>query len=346
MPTTPSGRRIGTMLSSLLAFFAVAGIAGVLVAVLLTPAVALSGVGAKQGIGLFESLPADLKIGALAQRTTLYATSHDKPVQLASFFSQDRVVVGWSAVPQTVKDAAIAGEDVRFYHHGGVDANGIVRAAVADLLGRSLQGASTITQQYVKNVCVQKAEEVTDATKRQAAYGECTDPSAGRKLREMRLAIGLEKRYTKDQILLGYLNIAGFGGRVYGIEAASEYYYGIPAARLSAGQAAALIAIVNNPEHLRLDAKANLPAATERRDHILAVEREQGMISEAAYRAAVAAPVAPHLTDPPTGCDAAGVAGFFCDYVVKTLLADPAFGSTATARAANLETKGWKVYTT
>jgi membrane peptidoglycan carboxypeptidase len=334
------------MLSSLLAFFAVAGIAGVLVAVLLTPAVALSGAGAKQGIGLFESLPGDLKIGALQQRTSIYATSHGKPVLLASFYAQNRVVIPWDAVPLSVQDAAIAGEDVRFYHHGGVDANAIARAAVADVLGKSLQGASTITQQYVKNVCVQQAEAITDVKKAQTAYAECIDPSAGRKVREMRLAIGLEKKYTKNEILLGYLNIAGFGGRVYGIEAAAQYYFGVQAKQLTVPQAAALIAIVNNPEHFRLDVKANLPAATDRRDHILAVEREQGMISAAAYREAVAAPITTHITAPPTGCDAAGVAGFFCDYVKNVLETDPTFGATRQVREANLQTMGWKVTTT
>jgi len=334
------------MLSSLLAFFSVAGVAGVLVAVLLTPAVALSGVGAKQGIGFFESLPADLKIGALDQRTSIYASSHGKPVLLASFYAQDRVVIPWSSVPLSVQDATIAGEDVRFYHHGGVDANAIVRAAVADALGKSLQGASTITQQYVKNVCVQQSESIVDPAEQKAAYAECVDPSAGRKLREMRLAIGLEKKYTKNEILLGYLNIAGFGGRVYGIEAAAEYYFGVPATKLTVPQAAALIAIVNNPEHFRLDEKANLPAATGRRDHILGVERDQGMISEAAYEQAIAEPIATRLTPPPTGCDSAGVAGFFCDYVLKTLRTDPAFGRTPAIREANLQTKGWKVTTT
>ncbi|HEY0374972.1 MAG TPA: transglycosylase domain-containing protein [Amnibacterium sp.] len=346
MPIPPAGRRIGTTLSSLLAFFSVAGIAGVLVAVLLTPAVALTGVGAKQGIGLFESLPSDVKIGALDQRTSIYATSHGKPVLLAAFYAQNRVVIPWSSVPLSVQDATIAGEDVRYYHHGGVDANAIVRAAVADALGKSLQGASTITQQYVKNICVQHAEGITDAARSRTAYLECIDPSAGRKVREMRLAIGLEKKYTKNEILLGYLNIAGFGGRVYGIEAAAEYYFGVQAPQLTVPQAAALLSIVNNPEHFRIDQEANLPAATERRDHILAVERDQGMISEAAYQKAIAEPIRTHITPPPTGCDSAGVAGFFCDYVVNVLRTDPAFGSTGPIRAANLETKGWKVSTT
>ena len=89
---------------------------------------------------------------------------------------------------------------------------------------------------------------------------------------------------------------------------------------------------MNNPEHFRLDEKANLPAATDRRDHILAVERDQGMISAAAYRDAVAAPITTHITAPPTGCDAAGVAGFFCDYVKNVLETDPTFGATPSIR--------------
>ena len=86
-----------------------------------------------------------------------------------------------------------------------------------------------------------------------AAYKLATDPTPERKLKEMRLAIGLEKETSKDDILLGYLNIALFGGTVYGIEAAANYYYGIPASQLSTSQAASLLAIVNNPSKFRFD---------------------------------------------------------------------------------------------
>ncbi|MDQ1531077.1 MAG: hypothetical protein QOE37_1182 [Microbacteriaceae bacterium] len=346
MPFTHLGRRVATKASALVAFLSMAGMAGVLVAVMLTPAVALSGVAARGTIGAFEDLPSDVKIVPLDQRTKLYAKSHGKDVLLASFFTQDREVVPWSAVPKSVKDAAIAGEDVRFYHHGGVDVNAIVRAAVANLLGRELQGASTITQQYVKNVCVQQAEAISAEAKRNAAYDRCVGSSVGRKVHEMRLAIGLEKKYSKNEILLGYLNIAGFGGRVYGIESAASYYYGKPAKELTAAEAAALLAIVNNPEHFRLDTSANIPATTVRRDHILAVEYQEHMLSAAEYQAAVASPIRPKITPPKSGCNSAGVSGFFCDYVVKTILSDPAYGATSEERAANLQRKGWRIHTT
>ena len=86
----------------------------------------------------------------------------------------------------------------------------------------------------MKNVLVQKAElDAKTEEEMEAAYAEATEPTPDRKLKEMRLAIGLEKKYSKDDILLGYLNIAGFGGRVYGIEAAAQYYFGGVSAKTS-----------------------------------------------------------------------------------------------------------------
>ena len=325
---------------------AVAVIAGVLVAVAVTPAIALTGTTARNGIGLFENLPADLKITPLDQKTRIYAKSGSKQVLLASFYTQNRDVIPWSQVSPAVKNAAIAGEDVRFYEHGGVDPMGIVRATVANLLGKTIQGASTITQQYVKNVCVQEAEQLRSQKAVDAAYAVCVDPSVGRKLREARLAIALEKKYSKDQILLGYLNIAGFGGRIYGIESAAEYYYGVHAKDLTPAQAASLLAIVNNPSNLQLDDKANIPANTLRRNYILLNEYRHGLLSQADYDAAVKTPVTPKITQPKTGCQDAGVAGFFCDYVVNAILNNKAFGATYDDRYANLQSAGWKVYTT
>ncbi|MBW4041747.1 MAG: transglycosylase domain-containing protein, partial [Acidobacteria bacterium] len=276
--------RAGGKLSSLLAFLAVAAVAGTLIACVITPAVAIAGGVTKQQIDAFQSLPANLDITPLEQKARIYAKDNGKDVLLASFFSQDRDVLAWDEVPAVVKNATLAAEDVRFYQHGPIDPNGIARALVSNFMHRNIQGASTISQQYVKNVCVQQAEALTDAKAEMAAYNACTDKSYNRKIREMRLAIGLEKKYTKDQILLGYLNIAGFGGRVYGIEAASQYYYGKSAKDLDIGQAATLISIVNNPESFRLDMKANLVGAEARRNYVLKVERTHGMISAADYQ--------------------------------------------------------------
>jgi membrane peptidoglycan carboxypeptidase len=221
-----------------------------------------------------------------------------------------------------------------------------VRALVDNLRGKPVQGASTITQQYVKNLCVQNAEKLPTPAKVTEAYHECTAPSFNRKLREMRYAIALEKQYSKDDILLGYLNVSGFGGRVYGIEAASEYYYGVRAKDLSIGQAASLVAILNNPVALRIDQKENIPADQARRDYILRTELKHRMITQAEYDEAVSSPVKPDVSPRPAGCQGADEAGFFCTYVADEILSDKAFGKTAAERKANLYGGGWSVYTT
>src|SRR4051795_7405882 len=335
------------LFGALLQFVAVSAIAGLLIAVAVTPAIALAGSGASGTVGAFEKLPASLTIPTLDQRTRFYGTDDaGNSVLLATFYNQDRQIVGWKDVPATVRNAALAGEDVRFYQHGGIDPRGVVRALVDNLRGRDVQGASTITQQYVKNLCVQNAERQSTQAKIDAAYHDCTAPTFNRKLREMRYAIALEKKYSKNEILLGYLNAAGFGGRVYGIEAASEYYYGIHAKELSIGQAASLLAILNNPQALRIDQKANLPAYQPRRDYILRTELKQGMITDAEYREAVGSPVRPNLSPKPAGCLGADEAGFFCTYVADEILSDKAFGKTAAERKANLYGGGWRVYTT
>src|SRR6195952_5641896 len=339
-------RRLGTAASAFLGMIAVAATPGVRVAVAVTPAIALTGTTAKNGIGLFEDLPTDLKIAALDQKTKIYAKSGGKDVLLASFYTQDREVIPFKDVTTTVKNATLAAEDVRFYTHGGVDPAGIVRAPVADLLGKNVQGASTITQQYVKNVCVQEAESLHTQAAVDKAYNVCIEPSVGRKLSEPRLAIALEKKYTKDDILLGYLNIAPFGGRVYGIQSAAQYYYGVDATRLSVAQAASLLAMVNNPNVLRIDEKANIAPNTTRRNYILANELSHKLITQDQYDTAIKTPVKPKITAPQSGCQGAGVSGYFCDYVVNTVLNSAAFGKDYDTRYANLQSAGWKIYTT
>jgi membrane peptidoglycan carboxypeptidase len=343
---TQAALRAGGKLSALLAFFAVAAIAGTLIACVVTPAVAIAGSATKQQINAFQSLPASLAITPLDQKTRIYAKDGKKQVLLASFFLQNRDVIKWTDLPDTVKNATLAAEDVRFYQHGPIDPSGIARALVSNAMHKDIQGASTISQQYVKNVCVQQAEALTPKKKADAAYLQCIDKSYNRKIREMRLAIGLEKKYSKDEILLGYLNIAGFGGRTYGIEAASEYYYDKKAKDLTIGQAATLISIVNNPDAFRLDRKANLVGAEGRRNYVLGVERSHGMITAADYEKYSTEKIVTKITEPSTGCDTAGSAGFFCDYVQKTILASKEFGKTPTERLANLQTKGWTIYTT
>jgi membrane peptidoglycan carboxypeptidase len=202
-------------------------------------------------------------------------------------------------------------------------------------------------------VLVQKCEELTDETKRMDCYTDATIPSIDRKLKEMRLAIGVEKNYDKDEILRGYLNIAGFGGTVYGIEAAANYYFNTTAANLTLPQAASLVAIVNNPVRYQLDrpgsetngAANGYANNKERRDYILGEMLEFKKITQEEHDAAVATAIEPTITSPSTGCQTAGSNAYYCDYVTKILLNDETFGADAEARLAAFRQGGYDVYT-
>jgi membrane peptidoglycan carboxypeptidase len=309
---------------------------------------------ATNAINTFENLPGYLAIEELSQKSSIYATRTDgTTVLLASFYDQNRVEVEWDAISRFVKDAAVAGEDPRFYDHGGVDLQGTVRAVLRTAGGSTVQGGSSITQQYVKNVLVQKCELLPDETDQSACYLDATEATPDRKLKEMRMAIGLEKKYTKNDILRQYLNITGFGGTVYGIEAAANYYYATTAAALTLPESASLVAIVNNPGKFQLDHPASdtngaangYAANKSRRDYILDEMLTHGKISPEQHDAAVATPIEPTITQPSTGCKTAGSNALFCDYVTKQLLHDPAFGKSQDSRLLNFRRGGYSVHT-
>ncbi len=130
-----------------------------------------------------------------------------------------------------------------FYEHAGVDPQGILRALTTNLTGGGRQGASTLTQQYVANVVTESLVSA-DRSDEVIRSGQKT---IGDKIREIKLAIELEKKYTKDQILEGYLNIVFFNRDAYGIEAAARYFYSTTAKDLTLPQAALLAGLVNSP---------------------------------------------------------------------------------------------------
>ena len=235
-----------------------------------------------------------------------------------------------------MKDAAVAGEDPRFYEHSGVDLQGTLRATVKTVAGAGTQGGSSITQQYVKNVLVQKCEVIADEKKHDACYERRDQDHAGPQ------AQGDAPRHRrgegvleKNEILRQYLNIAGFGGTVYGIEAAAKYYFGTSAAKVTLPMAASLVAIVNNPVKFQLDhpdSKTNgaangYAANKDRRDYILEQMLKHKKITQEDYDAAVATKIEPKISEPSTGCQTAKANAFFCDYVTKKLLNDPIFGA-------------------
>lgn len=357
------------VLGGFLGFVALSVVAAVVLTVGVMPAIAVTAKAADTGVSAFNGLPEFLKIPELDQTSTFYATQGSTEVPIATFYAQNRVDVAWGDVAPVVKDAAVATEDPRFYEEGGIDILGTIRGALSSASG-SVQGGSSITQQYVKNVLLQQCSNDivnTDASQavqdaQEQKYQQCVQDAAGitvsRKLREMRYAVGLEKKYSKDQILMGYLNIAGFGGRIYGIQAAAEYYFGVSAKQLSLPQAATLVGMLNNPSNLRIDqdektnpgsnAKNKYQATLDRRNYVLSRMLANGKITHAQYSEAQKTPITPKITPVESGCMSATAydAGFFCNYVQTIMLSDKAFGATSADRAALFHRGGLKVYTT
>ncbi len=338
------------LLRSILGLLGFSALAAVLVVALTAPAIVATSRVTNNAVGLFENLPDYVKIGNQSQRNILYGLRGGEQVPFAQVYDQNRQEVAWDAVSPFAKDALVAAEDVRFYSHGGVDVAGIARAAVNNLTGKDLQGASSIEQQLVKQLAIQDAVATyTDPKKLEAAKAKAQANTLDRKLKEAKLAIGLEKNYTKHQILLAYLNIAGFGGNTYGIEAAAEQYYSTTAANLTLAQAASLIAVVQQPPLRNPGSQANWERNTSRRDVILGTMLSEKMITPAQYAEAIATPVdatTVKISSPKNGCTYASAAKAFCDYVITNVKNLPALGDSADDRREAWRRGGNAVYTT
>nr|WP_246316453.1 transglycosylase domain-containing protein [Kineococcus aurantiacus] len=263
---------------------------------------------------------------------------------MARVYDQNRSVVGFDQIAPVMRDAIVSIEDDRFYQHGAVDFKGIVRALVSNTGGGSTQGASTLTQQYVKNVLVQQAVQAGDTQAAAAAVEHEGVDGYARKLREMKLAVGVEKEMSKDDILTGYLNVAYFQNNVYGIEAAAQFYFSKPAAELLLPEAALLAGMVQNPASYN---PVEYPdAAVKRRNVVLDRMLEVGKIDQAIHDQAVATSLLLNRNPSRQGCLAAGTAAYFCDYVVHVIDSDPIFGATAEERKKLLRSGGLTIRTT
>jgi membrane peptidoglycan carboxypeptidase len=177
--------------------------------------------------------------------------------------------------------------------------------------GDVIEGGSTLTQQLVKQIRLQQA---TTAAERQAA----TEESLRRKLEEAQLALAMEQRYGKDEILTRYLNRVYFGGGAYGVHEAAERYFGVRPAQLTLSQAATLAGLVQSPA--AYDPFASPERATARRDVVLRRMVELGLVDVATADRARSAPIELAPGPPvPRGCTGARLGGFFCDYVLDYL---------------------------
>ncbi len=325
-----------TTLGKLFGFLGVSAICGVLVAGLLVPAVALTGTTTSNSINFFDQLPGELKVDAPAQSTKVLANDGSL---LATFFAENRVEVGLNDMSPFIKEGVVAIEDSRYYEHGGVDTTGILRALAATAQG-GRQGASTITQQYVNNVIIES--QVSSGNSDQVKLGN--DKTVGDKIREMKLAIAMEKKYSKDDILKGYLNIVYFNNNVYGIEAAANFYFGVHAKDLTLAQSATLAGVVNSPAYY--DPITQPQHATDRRNTVLDKLLSTGKISKADHDAAVKSPLTLNVHRVTQGCMSAKMAPYFCDYIQRLILNNPAYGADETARERFLYQDGLTIQTT
>lgn len=322
-----------SLIGSILGFLFFSIVAGAVIASLAIPPILVASRTTNASIGFFEGLPNYITLDTQTQRNLIYANRDGQPVPIATVYDQDRQEVGWDEVSQFVKDATVAGEDRRFYDHGGIDVRSIVRAAAGNVVHRGItSGSSTIAMQLVKNLLVQRALRITDPVKEKAAYAAAIDDTLNRKIREMKYAIALEKRYSKKTVLLGYLNIAGFGGNSYGVEAAAQKYFSVSAKDVTLTQAASLVAMLQQPNALNLSDPGRYPANKVRRDFILGDMRDLGSITPEQYQEAVAAPITPKLQAPNNGCLYASDAKFACDLALHLVPTLAALGPTAAAR--------------
>ncbi len=312
-------------------------IAGLLSALIAAPVVLGTGFAAKAVSDHFENLPTTLPDPVLGRDSKILAA--DGTVIATLHGTENRIPVTIDQVPKIMQTAIVDIEDSRFYSHHGIDYKGILRAAVEDSSGSVTQGGSTITQQYVKNVLLFSADS------KQAAK-EATDKSIARKLREARLALALETRWSKSRILEGYLNIAYFGHGAYGIGAAAKRYFGISVEKLTLPQAALLAGLVQSPS--ADDPLLHPKAALHRRGEVLNRMQQLGHLTVGQAKAAEAAPLALNPVAPPPTSDPCltSPAPFFCDYVRNELRHDPKLGDTQTLRDQRLLQGGLRIKTT
>lgn len=309
-------------------------VAGLLVAALIIPTACSVGIGVRDTANWFNDTPS-LTAQPLAQRSRIVASDGST---LATFYFENRIELAkLDQVAPIARKAVLAIEDSRFYQHGALDSKGTVRALVNNLHGgTNTQGGSGITQQYVKNLLAETAK-----TKQEREQALAITP--GRKLRELRYAMSLERVLSKDEILRRYLNIAYFGDGAYGIEAAARHYFAVSAADLDLPQSAMLAGLVQNP--LAYNPALHPKAGADRRNVVLGRMSALGWITAAQATAAQRRPPVLHITQADNGCTTSK-APFFCDYAQREILTNPVFGHTPEERKALLQRGGLTIQTT
>lgn len=327
----------------LLAYIMLAVCGGVAASVLFVPGVVGANKAAKAVIPSLKVENVDFDVTSLPQKSTMYA--RDGSTVIATFYNQNRIVVPLKKISKTMQQAVVAREDRRFWTHAGVDVQGVMRAFVQTYLVKgSQQGGSSLTQQYVKNVLLMQAIEDDDSI----AQYHATEDTIARKIREMLISVQMEKKYSKAEILQGYLNIAQFGNNLYGVETAAQRYFSVSAADLNVVQSATIAAITKNPSLYDPLVEENQKESENQRNIVLKLMLQEGYITQDQYTEAVNTPLKDTLKvqDVNVGCQDTGDYAYFCDFVVHRIQNSEEFGKTRAERNKLLQEGGLKIVTT
>ncbi len=313
------------------------------VAALLAVLAVVAGAGALLGIakGYVETAP-ELDLAALdgqAQTSFIYDCNNQLITEYKG--TENRVMVSLQAMPKMLRDAYVAVEDARFYSHSGVDLKRIAGAFLNNLTSSGTQGGSTITQQLIKNTLLS------------------SEQSYKRKIQEAWLAMQLEVRYTKDQILESYLNTIYLGENYYGVQVAAEGYFGKSLGELTLRECAILAGVTNNPYYYnprrnlytRTSDKVDYRAVTNNRtDYVLRCMYENQFITREQYQAALDPASAHVLEHSETAGDTMYPYAHYVEYavgeVVDIFLEMRGLENTPANRAAmetELRTGGYRV---
>ncbi len=248
-----------------------------------------------------------------------YVTYAGGKQRIGEFADQNRASVPLSEISRSMQDAAIAAEDRSFWTNRGIDPKGIIRAAFSNAQGNATQGASTITQQYVKLLYLNQERTLS------------------RKIKEAFLSLKVQQQQSKSEILEGYLNTVYFGRGSYGVEAAAKAYFGVRAKELDASQSAMLAAILNSPNYLNPDNEEAHEALVQRYNYVL-----NGMVEMGTLDASEANQILgelPEVIKPKTSNKLGGQRGFALT-MVRSALKEIGFSDT------DIQTGGLRVQTT
>ncbi len=315
-------------------------IAGLIAALLSAPFALLAGRLVKAGSDAFLGLPSEFAEHPAGQASYVYAA--DGQTLITHFYEEYRQYLPLSQMGDALPAAVVAAEDARFFQHNGVDFKGLARAFLANQrTGGVQQGGSTLTMQYVRMALRDSATSPEDVVK-------ATEQTRDRKVREVRLALAVEHRLSKEEILERYLNAAYFGHRAYGAFAAAQVYFSKQPKDLTVAEAAMLAGLVKAPTDY--DPASNDPtAAKDRRDYVLREMSTMGRISPTEAAELQKEPVRLNVYEPSNDCVSiapeVNSLGFFCDFFKNWWIRQPAFGENPQQRLDNLRRGGYKIVT-